>query len=398
MTDNSDGTSARPRRSTRTPAKTPVKAAGAAVPPGPPESPVQAAKRKARDTEKSPAEKLEYLLTNSKSKLTKIDISDSINYNNFLELSEEAQERLCALLPPTAFTTYVPSVSPSHPDGPPSQEPGSTDAMDVDEAPVLRNPAMLDPTVFTSSFFLSAAHTWQDHLVSNWLGKKASDDLEKFRQGARDGTLHADWKDELWELDHSPETVTASRSRKKQAKAELDLTALVKRDLLQAGDVLAYKRTFPHMKVTVEKDLLVDTINANSQTVNFLLLPGVQPSLNPSLLVVGSREYDGKLLSIEDIADPVALERGVLDVDGRVSYSDKYEDDTASCPETHTQSGGVPDELRNAIAVRAWKSFTVWRWREEMQGQVEMQLVQERGGRERVATLFYLRGCCANGG
>ena len=83
--------------------------------------------------------------------------------------------------------------------------------MDVD-APVLRNPATLDPTVFTSPFFLSAAHTWQDHLVSNWLGKKASDDLEKFRQGAGDGTLHADWKDEVWELDHSPET--SSRSKK----------------------------------------------------------------------------------------------------------------------------------------------------------------------------------------
>ena len=114
--------------------------------------------------------------------------------------------------------------------------------------------------------------------------------------------------------------------------------------------------------------------------------------------MMGEREYDGKLLSIEDIADPVALERGALDVDGRVSYSDKYEDDAASCPVTQTQSGGVPDELRNSIAVRAWKSFTVWRWREEMLSQMEMQIVQERGGRERVATLFYLRGCCTNGG
>ncbi|KAM5540014.1 hypothetical protein V8D89_006154 [Ganoderma adspersum] len=388
MTDNNDGASTRPRRSTRTPAKTP----GAAAASAPPESPVQA-KRKTRDTEKSPADKLEYLLTNSKSKLTRVDISDLINYNNFLELSEEAQERLCALLPPTAFATYVPSVSSSHPDG--RRSPGAADAMDVD-VPVLRNPATLDPTVLTSPFFLSAAHTWQDHLVSNWLGKKASDDLEKFRQGARDGTLHADWKDEVWELDHSPET--PSRSKKKQTRADLDLTALVKRELLQVGDVLAYKRAFPHLKVTVEKDLLVDTINASSQTVNFLLLPGVQSSLPPSLLVAGSREYDGKLLSIEDIADPVALERGVLDVDGRVSYSDKYEDDAASCPVTQTQLGGVPDELRNSIAVRAWKSFTVWRWREEMQGQVEMQLVQERGARERVATLFYLRGCYTNGG
>ena len=78
MTDNNDGTSTRPRRSTRTSAKTPAKiGVGAPAPdPAADESPVQA-KRKARDTGKSPAEKLEYLLTNSKSKLTKIDISVS---------------------------------------------------------------------------------------------------------------------------------------------------------------------------------------------------------------------------------------------------------------------------------------------------------------------------------
>ena len=72
MTDNNDGASTRPRRSTRTPAKTP----GAAAASAPPESPLQP-KRKPRDTEKSPADKLEYLLTISKSKLTRVDISVS---------------------------------------------------------------------------------------------------------------------------------------------------------------------------------------------------------------------------------------------------------------------------------------------------------------------------------
>ena len=33
------------------------------------------------------------------------------------------------------------------------------------------------------------------------------------------------------------------------------------------------------------------------------------------------------------------------------------------------------------------------RWREEVRDQVEVQLLQDRGARERVATLFYLRGC-----
>ena len=35
------------------------------------------------------------------------------------------------------------------------------------------------------------------------------------------------------------------------------------------------------------------------------------------------------------------------------------------------------------------------RWREEVRDQVEAQLLQERGARERVATLFYLRGCAS---
>ena len=43
--------------------------------------------------------------------------------------------------------------------------------------------------MLTSPFFLSAVHTWQDYFVLNWLGKKVAGDLEKFRQGARDGTL-----------------------------------------------------------------------------------------------------------------------------------------------------------------------------------------------------------------
>lgn len=37
----------------------------------------------------------------------------------------------------------------------------------------------------------------------------------------------------------------------------LDLTALAKCGLLREGDVLAYHREFPHLRLVVEKDLLV---------------------------------------------------------------------------------------------------------------------------------------------
>ena len=98
---------------------------------------------------------------------------------------------------------------------------------------------------------------------------------------------------------------------------------------------------------------------------------------------------------MDDIADPIALERGVLDVDGRVSSTRKYEQDVAACPNALTPTGAPSEVLKNLIAVRAWKAFTLWRWREEVRDQVEAQLLQERGARERVATLFYLRGCAS---
>ena len=68
---NSASGSTRPRRSTRTPAKTttrnPVETADS----------VPQTKRKAKANFKSPEEQLEYLLTNTKSQLTKVDISVS---------------------------------------------------------------------------------------------------------------------------------------------------------------------------------------------------------------------------------------------------------------------------------------------------------------------------------
>ena len=81
--------------------------------------------------------------------------------------------------------------------------------MEVDSPPpsdsaLLRTPATLDPAVFTSPFFLSAAHTFQDHLFSGWLGKKAEADLARFLKGASDETLNAEWKDEVWAREHQP--------------------------------------------------------------------------------------------------------------------------------------------------------------------------------------------------
>ena len=108
---------------------------------------------------------------------------------------------LCSLLPPIAFSTFKPSVDPTHPSRLGSQS--STDAMDEDIPEELKpSPATLDPTIFTNSFFTSASLTFQDHLYSSWLSPKAKEKVETFNQRVRDGTLHAEWKDEAWEREN----------------------------------------------------------------------------------------------------------------------------------------------------------------------------------------------------
>ncbi len=77
MTETSEaGSSTRPRRSARTPAKAPTRKPVATAEPGP------QSKRKARASAKSPEEELEYLLANAKSELTKVDISVSEKHLN----------------------------------------------------------------------------------------------------------------------------------------------------------------------------------------------------------------------------------------------------------------------------------------------------------------------------
>ena len=195
----------RPRRSTRTPAKAAVTVA--------PASPAEK-KGKQRD----PEAQLDYLLTNSRSKVTTLDIAvslkhfsgrgtsnetypallqDVLNYESFLNLSEESKELLCSLLPPTAFVTYTQTVDRTHPSG-------RADASAASCPGFERSPATLDPTFFTSPFLLSAAHAWQDHIYSGFFSVKSQDTLAKHADGVHTGTLHAEWKDETWAREHPP--------------------------------------------------------------------------------------------------------------------------------------------------------------------------------------------------
>lgn len=106
-------------------------------------------------------------------------------------LSPESQTMLKTLLPPTAFRGYQPVLEPSHP--------SAVDSMVVDQPTNGLSSDTLDNSVFTDPHFLAAAHTFQDHIYSDWLSDAHVEKVRQFEAGVRDGTLSAPWKDETWE-------------------------------------------------------------------------------------------------------------------------------------------------------------------------------------------------------
>ncbi|KAJ7054477.1 hypothetical protein C8F01DRAFT_1163505 [Mycena amicta] len=235
-------------------------------------------KRKAKEDAGSSgsgsAERLVHLLQNSKSPLTKMEVSDVINANVWNMLSLEAQTRLAALLPATAFRTLIPSV-------------------------------------FTDPHFLAAARTFQDHLFSNWFSDAHTEKLQKYVEGTTAGTLAAPWKDEA--------SVPFSEIRAGDA-ADIKLVDLVKNSVICEGDVLAYKRKFTALGLVVEKDVIIQRVDSRTGSITILVEPGVTRDLPPSLVQPGSAEPPGATRTMT-IASPTQLETGLLDIDGRVERS-----------------------------------------------------------------------------
>ena len=110
-------------------------------------------------------------------------------------LSPQSQAALSALLPPTAFHGFQPSLEPNHP--------SVTDDMIIDQ-PVPARSDMLDTSVFTDPHFLAAARTFQDHIYSDWMSDSHSEKVNKFQAGIRDGSLAAAWKDDAWDKNNKP--------------------------------------------------------------------------------------------------------------------------------------------------------------------------------------------------
>lgn len=187
---------------------------------------------------------------------------------------------LKVMLPPTAFTKYIPSLAKDHP--------SVVNTMDIDQPQPLGD-TELNSNIFTDPHLLAAAHTFQDHLHSDWLSKKHIGIVNKFEAGVRDGSLAAPWKDETWERENATPAVKEDQStplRKgasvSSARAgsvivpcfiyfysrsaysgatEIKLNTLAEHRIIRVGDVISYKRHFSVLDVVVEKDVIVSLVS-----------------------------------------------------------------------------------------------------------------------------------------
>lgn len=169
------------------------------------------------------------------------------------------------------------------------------------------------------------------------------------------------------------------------------MSDLLEGGFLEVGDVLAYKRTFVHANVTVEKDIMVRSgrstlplrVGNDHDHTHFTQIAGGGGSSKSIVVLVpsGAAQYlpsalasssipaedllpdDNSLLEVS-IMTPSSLESGILDTDGRVN------------------------KLQRANG-NAWKYLSVWKF---LQGDETAGFASpERGGRQDTGTLHYLR-------
>ena len=144
-------------------------------------------------------------------------------FDTWLSLSPESQKELVKLLPPTAFSTFIPRIDPAHPSV------AGSDPMDIDSLSE-QVPEALDPMFFSDSHFLSATRTFQDHIHSGWLTEDHRTRINKYYGGIEDGTLHAAWKDEAWGQTQADENITATSKSGSTSQRFVESPMLERRD------------------------------------------------------------------------------------------------------------------------------------------------------------------------
>ncbi|THH32664.1 hypothetical protein EUX98_g1486 [Antrodiella citrinella] len=270
----------------------------------------------------------------------------------------------------------------------------ASDAMDVDASTFVQQPATLNANVFTSSAFTAASVTFQDHLFSGWKTAPTLAKLEKFNERVQEGSDHAEWKDEAWDAEALPQKQRTNFSFD-------DLAHLAKRSLVREGDLLAYKRTFSPPGITVEKDLLasrmtsgvacyaltrssqVRSIDRKSHALDLLLQPGLTKSLPLDLMVIGAPDPTPPTLTMEGVLSSVDLEDGILEVVGQITKADIY---------TVVKSAAKDPEISASVySTRSAKAVSVWRWPEEVTHDQAQQMIRPRGGRELLASVYFMR-------
>ncbi|EJD00461.1 uncharacterized protein FOMMEDRAFT_127124 [Fomitiporia mediterranea MF3/22] len=336
------------------------------------------------------------MLTNPKSRLTGMDISDVINYGAWLALSPESRASLCKLLPRTAFGEQSQELDESHPSRRSLQENISSTPYKIDDSVQTDQPAgsldelapvqeqHLDPSFFKDPHFESAARTFQDHLFSGWFTPAHRELVERHHLGVRDGSLYAPWKDDLWDQDHpedhneadeegsmqDPSDSIGTRNERRKSK-ESELSPLVRKGFLKQGDVISFRHKFLGCGLAIEKDALISAIHPKTSALTLTASSGTTRDL-PSALLIPNPNGPADLSSLREVhvSTPTQLVTALLDIDGR-----------------------IPREHRPRI--NAWKMITNWQWSVEMESQgisPEEAMLLDKGGRECLGTLFYLRG------
>lgn len=117
--------------------------------------------------------------------------------------------------------------------------------------------------------------------------------------------------------------------------------------------------------------------------------PGSTTSLPGDLLVVAPAPPKPPILTVEDILSSSELELTLLDIDGRVPRGDRFVSNLVTSASLWSQAHNVPQDV--VAACRAAKALTIWRWREEILLDTEMQMSLERGARTPIGSVFYVR-------
>ncbi|KAL5514101.1 hypothetical protein ACEPAG_2862 [Sanghuangporus baumii] len=344
---------------------------------------------------------IDFILTNPKSPLVAMDISDVINYGSWMALSPESRERFCRLLPSTAFGEQMHDLDDFHPsrrkDGDQKADFHSArHSKDVNTLQTSQKSSYqvdsLDPSFFKDPHFESASRTFQDHLFTGWFTSAHRELVENHLSGIRAGSLHAPWKDEVWDRDH-PEVVerladvdgTANESSnsivlgsekrrgKERGASEFDL--LVRKGFLKQGDIITFKHKFATLGITIEKDALISTIHPKTSAITLTSSAGMTQCLPPALLApFPNGSADTHSLREMTVLNAAQLVTALLDINGRIARDQRPRMDS-------------------------WKTLTVWQWSADMELETllpDEAMLLERGGRQSLGTLFYLRGQAAD--